>query len=329
MESTNESGALGMIYEIYLDSILVEVFLWDFCVLKLTNAGFCRVSGGRRILLGAAAGTIGYTVPLFLPLSPLGKGIAVLAACGGMLWLTFPVKDFQNFLRVLGNYLKYALLLGGSVLIVLRLPVIREHTGKVFFSLLTLCLMTAGGLTLQRRSSAGGNKTVGKAILIWKEKKIAVDALVDSGNSLTEPISGKPVCVLDRSTARELWGDEVIRDETLSGEEFLQEELLSGEVFRGDSLSGNESFPGEGLVFRMIPYRSVGQKKGLMRGYLLPELRLELGGPVRIVRDVYMAVSPQELTKEEGKTQVLIHPALIAQDRKKNRAEKEREGHTK
>ena len=305
---TNESSALGMIYEIYLDSILVEVFFWDFCVLKLTNAEFCRASGGGRILLGAVIGTIGYTVPLFLPCSPMGKGIIALAGCGGMLWLTFPVKNLQNFFRVLGSYLKYALLLGGSVLFILRLPVVRARTGKVLFSLLALGLMTAGGLALQRRSSANGAKTAGKAILIWGKRKIAVDALVDSGNSLAEPISGKPVCVLDRSTARALWGDEILREETVIKE---------------------GAFQGEGLIFRMIPYRSVGQKKVLMRGYLLPEMRLELGGPVMVFRDVYMAVSPQDLTKEEGKTQVLIHPALIAQDRKKNQAEQEREGYTK
>ena len=303
-----ESGALGMIYEIYLDSILVEVFFWDLCVLRLTNAGFCGASGNLRILLGAIVGTIGYTVPLFLPFAPLGKGLVALAGCGGMLWFTFPVKGFRNFLRVLRDYLKYALFLGGSVLFILRLPVVRARAGQVLFSLLALGLLTAGGLTLQRRSSANGNKTVGKAILIWKEKKIAVDALVDSGNSLTEPISGKPVCVLDRNTARALWGDGVLREESMLKE---------------------ESFPREGLIFRMIPYRSVGQEKGLMRGYLLPEMRLELGGPERIFRDVYMAVSPQDITKEEGKAQVLIHPALIVQDRKKNQAEKEREGYTK
>lgn len=291
-----------MVYEIYLDSLFVEVFFWQYCVLSLTNAGFYKASGRWRILFGAVLGTLGYLLSLFLPFPAFGR-IAFAAACsGGALWFTFSVKSFPVFLKVLGNYLKYAILLGGSMLLVLRLPFAGMRGGKFFLSLLTLCLMTAAGFAMQRRSGAERAKNTGRAVLLREGKKICVDALVDSGNSLTEPISGKPVCVLDQNTARALWGEGVLQ--------------------MGSSLSGDE------IPFRMIPYRSVG-KKGLMKGYLLPEMRLELGGPSVTFYDVYMAVSPQDLTKEEGKSQVLIHPAMISQNRQKNQSEKEREAFTK
>lgn len=291
-----------MVYEIYLDSLFVEVLFWNYCVLSLTNAGFYRVSKNWKIFLGAAAGTLGYLLPLFLPFPPLGRILFAAGSCVGALWFTFSVKAFSVFLKVLGNYLKYALLLGGSMLLILRLPFAGMRNQKLVLSLLILYLMTAAGFRIQRRSSADRAKGTGSAVLIRDGKKICIDALVDSGNSLTEPISGKPVCVLDQNTARVLWGD--------------------GAVQTGTSLSGEE------IPFRMIPYRSVG-KKGVMKGYLLPEMRLELGGPAVTFYNIYMAVSPQDLTKEEGKSQVLIHPALVTQNRQKNQSEKEREAFTK
>lgn len=69
---------------------------------------------------------------------------------------------------------------------------------------------------------------------LQREKSaITVTALVDSGNSLTEPISGKPVCVVEEKIVRGLWGK---------------------------SMKG----------FRAIPFHSVGQNHGILEGYLLP-----------------------------------------------------------
>ncbi len=291
-----------MIYEIYLDSLFLEVLVWNYCVLSLTNAGFYRASSRWKIFSGAVFGALGYLLPLFLPFPPFGRIAFAAAGCGGALWFTFSVKSLPVFLKVLGNYLKYALLLGGGMLLALRLPFAGMRGGRFLLSLLALCLMTAAGFAVQRRSGAERARNTGRAVLLREGKRICVDALVDSGNSLTEPISGKPVCVLDQNTARALWGE--------------------GALQTGSSPAGDE------IPFRMIPYRSVG-KKGVMKGYLLPEMRLELGGPSVTFYDVYMAVSPQDLTKEEGKSQVLIHPAMMSQNRQKNQSEKEREAFTK
>lgn len=275
-----------MIYEIYLDSIFAEILIWNLCVLKLTDGGFFRLAGNRKILLGGAAGTLGYTLSLFVPLPGPGKSLFAAVCCGGMLCFTFPVKSFKNFMRVVEEYLKYGILLGGAMLLFLRLPISYLQSNKIWLSAAAVILMTKAGLLLQGRTSKG----FGKAVLIQKKKRISVNAFVDSGNGLTEPISGKPVCVLDKCAAKLLWGEQDL--------------------------------------FRAIPYRSVGKEKGIMKGYLLSQMNLEWDGPVRIFRDIYVAVSPQELTSEKGKVQMLIHPALLTGEQTKNQAEKERREYT-
>lgn len=276
-----------MIYEIYLDSIFAEILIWNLCVLKLTDRGFGRLAGNGKILAGGAVGTLGYVLSLFVPLPGQGKILFSAVCCGGMLCLTFPVKSFRNFMRVMEEYLKYGILLGGTMLLILRLPISYLQSNKFWLSAAAVILMTKAGLLLQGKKASKG---FGKAVLIQNKKRISVNAFVDSGNGLTEPISGKPVCVLDKCAAKLLWGEQDL--------------------------------------FRVVPYRSVGKEKGIMKGYLLSQMNLEWDGPVRIFRDIYVAVSPQELTSERGKVQMLIHPALLTGEQTKNQAEIERREYT-
>lgn len=96
-----------------------------------------------------------------------------------------------------------------------------------------------------------------------------VTALIDSGNSLTEPISGKPVSIIDRGVFCELWE--------------------------------------QNAPFRAIPYRSIGKKHGILQGYLLPELKIEMEGIEKRFENVYVAVSEEYA----GGMRMILNPALM------------------
>jgi hypothetical protein len=105
-----------------------------------------------------------------------------------------------------------------------------------------------------------------------------VNALVDSGNSLVEPISGKPVCVVGKKVYETLWG-------------------------------------GETEGFRVIPYHSIGKSRGVLPGYLLPRLEIELEGLERVFENVYIAVSDGEISGMEDagaeSVKMIINPGLL------------------
>lgn len=62
--------------------------------------------------------------------------------------------------------------------------------------------MFARFLSSKRKDSA----RLYEAVLIRKERSAAVLALLDSGNSLREPISGKPVCIVEEEILEKLRG---------------------------------------------------------------------------------------------------------------------------
>jgi len=107
-----------------------------------------------------------------------------------------------------------------------------------------------------------------------------VTALIDSGNSLVEPISGKAVCLINQEVFECLW---------------------------------EENPPG----FRVIPYHSVGRKRGILPGYLLEELEIDYEGMLLRFQKVYVAVSQEEISSERGaqSIKIIINPMLFREKR--------------
>ena len=97
---------------------------------------------------------------------------------------------------------------------------------------------------------------------------------------MIEPFSGKSVSIVDRAVFDRLWGQE--RD-----------------------------------TFRAIPYHSIGKRRGILEGYLLPELELETEGMVYRFTQVYIAVSNEEISGTENaegeSVKMIINPGLFTQ----------------
>ena len=81
-------------------------------------------------------------------------------------------------------------------------------------------------------------------------KTVSAIALIDSGNTLRDPVSGEQVLVVSARIAEQLTG--------------LSRKELSRPI---ETLAAN---PGKG--FRLIPYQAVGQGNGMLLGMRFPEV---------------------------------------------------------
>ncbi len=267
-----------MHYELYVDSLFFLNFIMNLYLLILVNRSTFRTATPGRIAAGAALGAAGFLLP-FLGGS-LGMGVAAagtIAGAAGMLFAAFPVRSLRMFLKLLEKLLLYSFGLGGMLLFLVRsLP----GTRKVLTSVPGL--LAAGGLAfwLYYRGRQQGEASGGlcRATLARAGVRMKVNALVDSGNSLVEPISGKPVCVVGKKVYETLWG-------------------------------------GETEGFRVIPYHSIGKSRGVLPGYLLPRLEIELEGLERVFENVYIAVSDGEISGMEDagaeSVKMIINPGLL------------------
>lgn len=283
---------MPMRYELYVDSLFFLNFIMNLYLLLLVDRSTLRSAPRGRLVAGAAAGAACTLLP-FLAAGPvllkLTAGIVVGAV--GMLCITFPVRGFGMFLKLLERLVLYSFGMGGAMLFLIRLlPGLR----RVMVSVPGILVM--GGLffplyqRLKDELYTGGSLC--RALLSKGGRTVETVALVDSGNSLIEPVSGKPVCVVGRELFDDLWG-------------------------------------GAETLFRAIPYHSIGKRRGILAGYLLPGLRLKVGGMEYSFTDVYVAVSDEVVSgaggAEAASVNMIINPGLFAKSKKGGRGKRQNE----
>ena len=266
-----------MYYEVYLDSLFLLNFTMNLYLLLLVNKSLHRTATRFRLFLGAVIGGVGYCLMFVLPVGIVPKvAAASICAGAGMLIFVFKPGSIKAFFQILERMLMYALLMGGGFLL------LRNHIKPFRTHMIPIMgMLASGGILMLVFYRETGRREQEKQellevrLLTRSGFRMTVKAIVDTGNSLKEPISGKPVSVLDRATFEVLWQNE-------------------------DREKG----------FRAIPYRSVGCEGGIMNGYELPEITFELGGIKKICRGIYIGVSEQAVSATQN-YQMLLHPKLL------------------
>ena len=114
--------------------------------------------------------------------------------------------------------------------------------------------------------------------------------MLDTGNSLTEPVSHAPVIVGDVTGLSEFLNEE----EQKQIKEFYE-----------------TGYYENGKKIRLIPYHAVGVSSGILLSYLLDEVVIwkEEGQVIR-KKGIYLAVSPIRVSSD-GSYQLLLHPGIL------------------
>ena len=255
---------------IYLDELFLLNFVVDY--LLLLAAG--RLSGEilRRgwLALGAAIGAA-YAAAAVLPgmgflLHPLCKlGAAVLALLAGY-------GKSRRLLRVSLVFFAVSAAFGGGVF-ALQLLGGRGLTlqNGIFYSAmdLRLILLSAAGcyvlitLLFQRTARHSGlRRELVPAVLTLEGRRVALTALVDTGNTLTDPATGRPVMVAEGEKVGALFPD---------GQAPAPEELRR--PVEALERLGRQGWQGR---CRLLPYQAVGVECGMLLA--LSPTRLTDGG---------------------------------------------------
>ena len=284
---------------IYADTLFLLNALVDYLLLLAA----ARLAGEPlrrgRFALGAALGG-GYAVAIFLPgMAFLAHPLCRLASAALMLLLAYGGSR-----RLLRQGVLFAALTcafgGGVVAIGLLGGTGLTLGGGVFYSALDLkvVLLSAavcyGVLTLvfqrlARHSAADGELVDIKLYL--GERSVSLTALVDTGNTLTDPISGRPVMVAEGERAAAL---------------FPREHRPTSADLRDPAAALTRLGTGEWRArFRLLPYRSVGVERGLLLAVRVDSLELDgqVSGPVLV------ALSPTPVS-DGGGYQALIGRCL-------------------
>ena len=249
---------------IYVDTLFLLNALVDYLLL-LASARLAGEPLSRpRFLLGAALGGL-YAAGIFLPgLGFLARPPCRLAAAAVMVLAAF--WNSRRLLRQTVIFFALSCALGGGVLAIGLLGGrgLSLRGGVLYSGMdLKILLLSAAGcyalLTLALRGAArhpgpgGGVLTVR---LTLGARSLALTALADTGNTLSDPVTGRPVVVAE--------------GEALEG--LLPAGLRPDLADPAGWLEGLEG-PWQ-RRFRLVPYRAVGVERGLLLALRLDKVQV-------------------------------------------------------
>ena len=271
---------------IYLDSLFLLNTIVDYLLLlataKLAGAPFSRI----RLAAGAVIGG-GYAAALFLPglgwlYHPLCKLcsaiLMILAAFGGQHRLLRFLLIFFGLSAAFGGGIFAVSLLGGKGL---------SLSNGVFYSMMDLRLILLAAalcyvlLTLVFRRVGRHTAATGEilpAVLTLGARRIAFPVLLDTGNTLTDPATGRPVLVAEGCLAAPLFPPG-----TAPSPQALRSPASALERLSGGPLKGR---------LRLLPYQAVGVECGLLLALRLDSLRVG----VHDYGSVLVALTPNHLS---------------------------------
>ena len=242
-----------MHYELYLDSLFLLNFGMNLLLLCLVDHSMGHTATWYRLLAGAGVGAVWYLFPFLWKGTAAGKLLlCFLPGTILMLYVTFHIRSLGTLWNYFRKLMLSTFLIGGILAALLRgFPMGRNYLPGIG---MTLGVGAFSGWILVRGCKKEAEQACYcEVVLQGAEGPLRIHALVDSGNTLTEPISGAPVSVLDARIFYRLWP---------------------------------EGLPG----FRVT---SVGKKSGILKGYPVPQMTLIQQGVEREYRNVYLAVSEE------------------------------------
>lgn len=236
---------------IYLDLVAVLNFLVDGLLLYGTARLGAAAIRWRRIVLAALLGAV-YAVAVYLPGLDFLQSILCKLAVGTVMLLTaFGIK--RSTLRLGAVFAALTLALCGAVYAVELLRHGRFYYREnqlffpvSFFSLLLTALAVSLACRLLLPKLNHAPDSVLPLEIELQGKKISLTALRDSGNTLTDPITGDPVLTAYAGAVIPL---------------FPKELALKAADFRSP-ISLMERL--RAFSPRLIPYRAVGISNGLL-----------------------------------------------------------------
>ncbi len=245
---------------VYLDLVILLNFLVDGLLLVGANRLTGYPSGWRRCTLSALLGGI-YAGICMLP------GWRFL---GDILWRIVSLAAMA-FIAYGWNM---SALRRGTVFVLLSMALGGMAIGLGTSDLTSLILSAAGiaFLCVSGIRSPLGIDRYQRVELQWQGKKITMTALVDTGNTLRDPITGEGVLVVGMDVGMQLG---------------ISREMICDPI----TAMAKGSIPGA----RLIPYRAVGKPGGMLLMIRLEQVRL--GG--RTISPM-VAFAPEQIGRNEG-----------------------------
>lgn len=294
---------------IYIDVLFAVNFLVNYLLLRVC----CIFSGLKvykyRIISGSIIGAC-YAVLVFFPdFTLIHSTVYKLLISMLIIAVSSPFFSVRSYLKTLLVFYAVSFAFGGCVLGIFYFSNVGARLGAVYsngilyFNLPWTILALSGVVfytsvklfTIITKRNMQGKNLKKKILLYFKDNFIEVTALMDTGNSLVDPVSLSPVIIVEYKLIKNLFSKDIRDDLDRIGNENI--EWIMNDVTH------------KGLPVRLIPFASLGKENGLLLGFVPDKIEIYDNCGIRIIDKCVVGIYERQLSKDKS-FGALLNPYL-------------------
>lgn len=293
---------------IYAEYLIMENMVINYTILymtgKLTKNNISRI----RLIISSMIGAL-YTLVVFYPsLRFMTKFTVKICVSILMIIIAFNPEKLKKFIKLFSSFYIISFVFAGAALAFFYFYDLEAYLGNGIFyitefpaKLLIIAVIFSWILLkftigfIQKRMNK--EKNFIPVSIELNNKYVDIIALVDTGNSLQDPITHVPVIVVQFSAIKDILPLEV------------QNIFLKYKENNLEIVAAVMSKSSEKIKFRVIPFKSLGNENGMLLGFK-PDKVIVKGDEVKLISDIVIGVYNNRLSNDNEYV-ALLHPEIL------------------
>ena len=293
---------------IYLDLLWLQNLIMNFLLLFTTSKCARSKTGVSRLLVSAAIGAFYAVAAILLETSMLQSLFVRILISIVMLVVAFGLDDVKKFFRLTVLFYGVTFLFAGA-----GFGLYYFFETESFFSsdisigdypLYLLATASFVAIAIFRfiwsvtRIQASDCESLYKIEVCFDGETISMEALLDTGNRLIDPLSRYPVIVVEFDGIKDVLVPEI---------KLLFEQSLENNLEAITRIMAASSWIGR---FRIIPFSALEKKDGMLIGFKPDKVRVLMSNIWHEIENVVVAVYNHKLC-QNSRYLALLHPGII------------------
>lgn len=293
---------------IYAEYLIIENIVINYIILYVTGKLTKTNEPRWRLIIASVIGAL-YTLVVFYPsLRFMTKFTVKICVSMLMIIIAFSPEKLKKFIKLISSFYIISFVFAGAALALFYIYDLEAYVGNgIFyitdFPLKLLIIAVILSWILIKFTIGFVQKRINKErnfILVSIEldnNHADIMALVDTGNSLQDPITHAPVIVVQFSAIKDILPVEV------------QSIFLKYKENNLNIISTVMSRASEKIKFRVIPFKSLGNENGMLLGFK-PDNVIIKGDENRLISNIVIGIYNSSLSNDEEYV-ALLHPEIL------------------
>lgn len=296
--------------EVYLDMLIFENLIMNYLILWVTAKFSKERTNFIRLIISSVIGALYATIMFFPSLRFIYTFLFKILLSFVLVVVAFYPSKLRQFIKLVAIFYIVSFVFGGAAFGLFYFTNFGTILSNGIFYVsnfpvkILLISSTVSYVIIRFAWSAVQNRLSKDNLFVMvgisvETKKINIKALIDTANSLYDPISNLPVMVVEYNAIKELLPEDLKE----IFEKYKENDL---------ALISNIISDSEWLTrFRLVPFSSLGKENGMLVGFKPDEVLIDMLEGKKEIKDIVIGIYNKRLSKDESYS-ALLHPEVIS-----------------